>query len=267
MFKDFAKGVFYLPAYAVSGISALLLGATYLDQEGEKQNFRGIFGLAVDAVRFVGNFILDATKFVARGITNFITNHQKAIAVAFWSSLVLAGAAALTVAFWPAALAAVTEFTVAGVSIASLVGTGYLAQVGAVAAAATVATSAVVYVGAAVINTFTAIGAFFSGRKKGSPSDFEKSGEENRTKLDGQSRRNPLFDLNAKPGNTSGLNRMNRSGTSSESSSESSAEDTQPVYSAALFRKAPVNLEAVGKSASDELDSTVNVTAMNGTGF
>lgn len=225
-FKQFATGVFYLPALALSGITALTFGATYLDKEGEERNFRGLFGLAVDGVRAVANFAFDAAKFVARGITNFIANHQKAIAVAFWSSLVVAGAAALAVAFWPAALAAVTGFTVGGVSIASLVGTGYLAQVGAVAGVAAVATSAAVYVSAAFINTINAIASLFSSRKGGGtpPPQSGGSGEPD---ADHQTGRNPLSGLNNDLANNSGL----RSGTSSEASSD----DQPPALSKPLF--------------------------------
>lgn len=254
-FKQFATGVFYLPARAVSGISALMLGATYLDKDGEEQNFRGIFGLAVDAVRFVGNFILDATKFVARGITNFITNHQKAISVAFWSSLALAGAAALTVAFWPAALAAVTGFSVGGVSIASLVGTGYFAQVGAVAGVAAAATSAAVYVGATIINTITAIGSFFAGRKKGNSPEFGKQAPDSAKDLDEQPRRNPLFDLNAQPDLTADLGAAKRSGTSSDSTSE----DQPPVHTGPLFTAESTSVvNPIVTPVQDEPTSTVS---------
>ena len=67
------------------------------------------------------------------------------------------GAAALTVAFWPAALAAVTGFTIAGYSIASVVGAGFAAQVAATAGVGAILASAAVYAIATVVNLITAI--------------------------------------------------------------------------------------------------------------
>ncbi|MBL7481704.1 hypothetical protein [Legionella bononiensis] len=160
-FMDFATGVFYLPARIFSGMTNLLLGSTYIDDEGEEAKRPGLFSVIIDAFKMVGNFIFDATKAVARGVSAFISNHQKAIAVAFWASLATAGLAVLSVAFWPAALSAVANFAIGGVSIASLVGTGFAAQLSAIGGVAAVATSAVVYVGAAIINTITGIRDFF----------------------------------------------------------------------------------------------------------
>ena len=160
-FKDFATGVFYLPARTFSGMTNLLLGSTYIDDEGEEAKRPGLFSVIIDAFKMVGNFIFDAIKAVARGVSTFISNHQKAIAVAFWASLATAGLAVLSVAFWPAALSAVANFAIGGVSIASLVGTGFAAQLSAIGGVAAVATSAVVYVGAAIINTITGIRDFF----------------------------------------------------------------------------------------------------------
>jgi hypothetical protein len=175
-FKELATGAFYLPARIFSGITGLLLGEDYVNSKGKKAVFNGLFGVTVDAVKFVlnvllgavqyiANSLLNAAKYLVRGISNFIGNHQKAIAVAFWSSLVVAGAAALTVALWPAALAAVTGFTIGGISIASLVGTGFAAQVAATGGVAAIATSAVVFTGAAIVNTLTGIRDFFVNRR------------------------------------------------------------------------------------------------------
>ncbi|KTD49293.1 hypothetical protein [Legionella quateirensis] len=160
-FKDIATGVFYLPARIFSGMTNILLGSTYIDDDGEEAKRPGLFSVIIDAFKMVGNFIFDAIKAVARGISTFISNHQKAIAVAFWASLATAGLAVLSVAFWPAALSAVANFAIGGVSIASLVGTAYVAQLCAIGGVAAVATSAVVYVGAAIINTITGIRDFF----------------------------------------------------------------------------------------------------------
>lgn len=59
----------------------------------------------------------------------------------------------LFVFFWPGALAAVTTFSIGGLSIASLVGTNVIAQMAVVAALAYVATSAAVYIPAGIFNS------------------------------------------------------------------------------------------------------------------
>lgn len=252
-FKQFATGAFYLPARAFSGITSLLLGSTYIDKDGDEQNFRGLFGLTVDAVKFVTNMILDATKFVVRGVSNFIANHQKAISVAFWSSLVVAGAAALTVAFWPAALAAVTSFSIAGVSIASVVGTGFAAQVSAVAAVGAIATSALVYTGAAIYNTITGIRDFFVNRRKAA--ETGKEGQLDTTAdatKDTRKERNPLFDLNAKPTQTATAKRES-------TSSNSSSEDAAPVQTKQLFNAVPNKAPVVVQEATATTGVTVSM--------
>lgn len=162
--NDFFGNVFLAPAWTFSKVTDLLLGSYKRNQNGDILRVRksesntnsGLFGT-----------ILDVLKYSARAVSNFIYNHQTAIAIAFWSSLALAGAAALTVFLWPAALAAVTTFSIYGVSIASLVGTGLAAQVGAVAALTAAATSSVVFVSAAIVNTLNAVISFFSSRSPG----------------------------------------------------------------------------------------------------
>lgn len=168
-FKEFMKGAFYLPARVFSGLSNLTLGSyqkynngtVRTDQEGNPQTNRGLLGLAVDATRFIVNFVFDAVKYIARSISNFISNHLKAIAVAFWVSLAVAAIVAITVALWPAALAAITSISIAGVSIASVVGTGVAAQVFATAGVAAFLSGAAVLLTAAVVNTYVAIRDFF----------------------------------------------------------------------------------------------------------
>lgn len=161
-FKQFAYALYTLPAKIFAGIVSLVLGDFARRNDGaavKGEGFRGLLGL-----------ILDGVKYLGKSVTNFLQDHKKAIAAAFWGSLLVAGAAVLTVAFWPAALAAVTGFSVYGVSIASLVGTGFAAQLAGVAAAATVLTSALVYTTATVVNTFNAIKNFFTGTKASMPS-------------------------------------------------------------------------------------------------
>ncbi len=148
--KEFFTGFFYSPAIAFSGLTNLLLGSYKRDTDdnikkastAESNTNPGILG-----------YFLNAVMYVARGVSNFIYNHKTAIATAFWASLVLAGAAALTVFLWPAALTAVATFSIYGLSIAGIVGAEAAAQIGAIAALTFVATSVATYVGAGVVNT------------------------------------------------------------------------------------------------------------------
>lgn len=217
-FKDVATGAFYLPARVFSGMTNLLLGSTSYDKYGDEEHSRGLFGFVVDSAKFVANLLLDATKYVARGVSNFVADHKKAIAVAFWASLAVAGAVALTVAFWPAALAAVVNFTVAGVSIASLVGSGFVAQVAATAGLAAIATSAAVYVGATIVNAYTTVRDFFVSRKPAAPAF---SG-------DAPSVSEPTISATA----LSGLSTQ-----SALQKSSSSEDDAEPVQTPGLFQE------------------------------
>ncbi|CAM2744777.1 hypothetical protein [Legionella worsleiensis] len=161
-FKDFVKGVAYAPAWILSGIFKLILGYTYLDKDGQEKKGTGLFSIVTAGLDILAQGVIAAVDYVARGFSGLIANHAKAISVAFWTSLAVAGLAVLSVAFWPAALAAVVNFTVAGVSIASLVGAGYVPQLLAVGGLAYLATSASVYVVAAVVNTINGIRDFFT---------------------------------------------------------------------------------------------------------
>ncbi len=159
--KDIASKVFHFPAALLSGLSGFLFGSyqkfengDYItDKNGKALTNPGLFGYL--AMGFTATF---------RAVSNFVSNHETAIATAFWASLVVAGAAALTLALWPAALAAVAGFSVFGLSIAALVGTGVVAQVGVAAALAAAATSVAVYAGAAVVNSFIAVKNWIGNR-------------------------------------------------------------------------------------------------------
>lgn len=168
-FKDFMIKVAYLPGTAFSGLVNLLLGSTKRNEAGKVVAVnRGLFGLVLDGAKFVGSAIAD-----------FISNHKKAIATAFWASLAVAGAAALTVFLWPAALAAVTTFSIYGLSIAGVVGANTLLQIGAVSALAFAATSVATYLTAAAVNAISAIANCFKrpSSKKEEP-DSSSSDEE-----------------------------------------------------------------------------------------
>ena len=160
-FTDFAKAAFLAPATLLSGITDLVFGSYQRNTKGDIKS--DLDNRNLTNTGLLGN-VLNGIKFAGRAVSNFISNHKQAIAVAFWTSLVLAGAAALTVFLWPAALAAVTTFSIAGVSIASVVGTGLAAQVAAVGVLTAAANSVAVYTVAAVANTISAISTFFADR-------------------------------------------------------------------------------------------------------
>lgn len=162
-FKGFLKSFFMLPADILSGLTKLLLGSDNLDERGDPK-----FDKQGSIIRNPGVFgyIAQGFLYLTKGIGNFVSHHKTAIATAFWASLAVGGAAALTVAFWPVALAAVVGFSVAGFSIAALVGTGFVAQVSAVAALAAATTSVAVYAAATVINAISGLHHWFTGHSK-----------------------------------------------------------------------------------------------------
>lgn len=174
MIKEFFRGAFLLPAKAFSGLNGLLFGSykyeqdkdgIVVDKNGDKVIQKGFRNVREVEPGILGS-ILDGIKFLGRTLSNFVHNHEQAIATAFWTSLVVAGAAVLTVFLLPAALAAVTTFTIAGVSIASVVGTGLVAQLGAVAAVAAAVTSAAVYLTAGITNTINWISDCFTSKNE-----------------------------------------------------------------------------------------------------
>lgn len=106
--------------------------------------------LAVRALTAIAEFAMKAVTWVAGAITNFVSNHKKAITNIFWITLALAATAAvigaIVAAANPVAFAAFVGFTVGGVSIASIAGASVAAQIGvtaAIVAAATVITSGI----------------------------------------------------------------------------------------------------------------------------
>ncbi|HAT1596633.1 TPA: lpg2884 family Dot/Icm T4SS effector [Legionella pneumophila] len=238
--KQFATGVFYLPAAVFSGLTNLFLGSYAKDKRGnyiqdEDGNYvrnRGLIGLTLDAVKYLGT-----------SVANFISNHQKAISVAFWSSLVVAGAAALTVAFWPAALAAVVNFSVFGVSIASVVGAGYAAQVAATAGVAAALTSTGVYLGASIVNAFNALRECISNLRSKKPSSNPEFTPVNDETFD-EGRRNQF----------SGLNKGSEQQAPKLSSS--SSEDEEPVHTPTVFAQP----KDVAPEVVENPTSTVSLT-------
>ncbi|WP_454784928.1 hypothetical protein [Legionella sp. WA2024007413] len=139
-FKQFMKTVAYLPANAFTGVVKSVLG--YTDNKGIAH--RGLLGLVTDGIKFVG-----------RSISDFLSEHKKAITTAAWLTLAAAGAVALTLFLWPAALTAVASFSIYGFSIAGIAGANALAQIGLASLLAGAAVSAATYVGAAAGNFFS----------------------------------------------------------------------------------------------------------------
>ncbi|MCL9682986.1 hypothetical protein [Legionella maioricensis] len=162
-FRQFARAAFLFPATVLGGITDLLLGSYKRKATGEIRTDAD--GNALTRPGLLSS-ILDGIKYVARGVANFVYNHRQAIATAAWASLLVAGAAALTVFLWPAALAFATTFSIAGYSIASVVGANVVAQIAAVGVVGAVATSAAVYTVAAIANTISAISSFFASRSR-----------------------------------------------------------------------------------------------------
>lgn len=159
---------FQLPARAFTSLIGLVLGDFARTKEGipttTKNPFLGLLGAVLEVCKWA----LDLVAKIGRSMTYFLSNHHKAIASAFWISALVGGAAALTVAFWPAALATLTSLSILGYSIASLVGTGFAAQVAAIGGVAAVVASATVYSVAAIANFASFIKGCFS---KKSPED------------------------------------------------------------------------------------------------
>ena len=184
--KEVGYEILVSPATVLSGISSLLFGSNKRTKNDGYE--KDVYGNEKINNGILGS-ILDGVKYVGRAVSNFLHDHKKAIATAFWASLVLAGAAALTVFLWPAALAAVTTFTVAGFSIAGVVGANVALQIGAVAALTTVATSAAVYTVAAIANTINFFIKCCAPKKPGSSDGFTETNGAEVLKANGSAQR------------------------------------------------------------------------------
>jgi hypothetical protein len=180
--QQFMRDVAYLPATAFSGLVNILFGYTkknkkgqpIRDEEGNPEINRGILSLTLDAIKFITRFIADV-----------IGNNRKEIAIGFWTSSLLGGAAALTVFLWPAALAAVATFSVFGISIASVVGTNALVQIGAIAALSFTTTTLLTWTITLIVNATNAIRQYVANSGKPKPYESpESSAEEELPEMD-----------------------------------------------------------------------------------
>lgn len=143
----FLKSLYTAPAKAVTFVTALIFGGELT----EGYEIPGLVGMVANGV-----------KGVSTSFSKLIKGQETTIATALWAAIVLAAAATATVVFVPAVLAAVVGFSVAGVSIASLVGSAFVAQVAAVAILTAAATFSSVISVAAAIGVVSAIKGLFT---------------------------------------------------------------------------------------------------------
>ncbi|WP_133133940.1 hypothetical protein [Legionella parisiensis] len=165
----------YLPANAFTGLSNLLLGSTVkvTDRDGVEKVKMGRDGKPVTTPGLVG-YIAEGIKIASRSTADFLSNHKKAIATAAWLSLLAAGAVALTLFLWPAALTAVATFSIGGLSIAAIAGASTVAQIGLAAGLAAAAASVATYVTAAAGNAINWLAECCKGlRSKSQKNKFE----------------------------------------------------------------------------------------------
>lgn len=176
-FKEFMGHVAMAPANAFSGLTSLILGSYQRtkggriktdDETGEKlENWSLLYILTTAA--HIG---IEGIKRAGVAVAEFVSEHKKAIAAAAWISLLAAGAVALTLFLWPAALAAVASFSIGGLSIAAIAGPSALAQIGLAAGLTAAAASVATYVSAAVVKGVSALIDFCKGCRKSSQSSL-----------------------------------------------------------------------------------------------
>lgn len=221
------KFLFRLPAFLLEGLMLFIFGSD--------RSFPGVIGGAINLVKG----LLSMVKSVFNGLTNLVSDNTDAIASAFWVSLLVGGAAALTVAYSPAALAAVVGFKVLGYSIASVVGSSFTAQVAATAGVGAVLGSAAVYSMATVIN-FCRFVSNCCFPKKREQAGFVFEAEE--TKVEAK-------------GSATALSQLG--GSVSANSSTMSAEKA-PTHVSSLHKKTP----AVNAVTNQQVDALMSSSMM-----
>lgn len=186
----FGHTIYNLPSTIATGTANLIFGnkdilnardekgALRLDKETKKPiirsydflsltdraRYNGLVGMVLGA----GQYALSFGSWLSHQVSSFVSNHETAIKRGFWISLAVAGVAAASAAVLafalPAAFAAVTGFSVLGLSIASIAGSSLVAQVfvsAGLAAGLSVAGTAAV---ASIANTVEYIGSLFTVR-------------------------------------------------------------------------------------------------------
>ncbi|MFI4919230.1 MAG: hypothetical protein ACHP65_06720, partial [Legionellales bacterium] len=149
--KEVGLGFYNFPGTLISGVTDIIFGNDDEKGTGPLETARrlGLVGLVTTGL---------STSLHA--IAGFVRAHRQAITNAFWIALGVAAAvaiaAAVTAIFAPEILAAVVGFSLFGISVATLAGAGFIAQLGVLsglaAAAAATATFAVATVYNAVVS-------------------------------------------------------------------------------------------------------------------
>lgn len=225
----FLKSLYTAPAKAVTFVTTLILGGELT----EGKTIPGLVGL-----------VLNGVKGVATSFSKLIKGQETTIATALWAAIILSAAAAATVAFVPAVLAAVVGFSVAGVSIASLVGSSFIAQVAAVAALTGLAAMTSVFSVAAAVGVVRAIKGLFT--KADAP-----AGDDN-----GPAAPAEEVVVDSTAAITAGLTEANKDEATVVAAVAPTQEDA-PVNSPALFAPAPAEDDA-------EVDQeNANINSMN----
>lgn len=231
-FGDF---IYNLPSTIASGTANIIFGNKDLSyarkQDGSIQYYDGqpvrrhykhlsfldrvrIAGL-VGLVLGAGRLLLDAASWLSHQVSAFVRDHETAIKRGFWIALAVASVAAATAALvafaWPAAFAALTGYTLLGVSIASLAGPSLVAQIFVSAGLAAAFSSMITAAVAGTANTISYIKSLFSERDvDNSLSDDEDSQFMNSRQLykdfsRQQDQRQQLEQIELSQGNSRGL--------------------------------------------------------------
>jgi hypothetical protein len=145
--RQAGSAVYNLPSSIAVGISTLFVGNP--EYQGKTGFLNGFLSLGI-----VGSLYL-----AVRSVSSFLNNNRNAINLAFWVALGFAAAVAVAgavMALWfPAALAAVTGFSIYGISIAAIAGANVVAQVAVASGLVAGAAAALTFAGTALVNLVT----------------------------------------------------------------------------------------------------------------
>lgn len=151
--EGWGSWLFHIPGNLLSGIMGYLLGYSTKEkaendngeeEEVEKEHY-GLLSL-----------ILTGLKNTGVGFANVLANNKTATSIAAWASLIVGGAFALTLFLWPAALAAVVNYSLYGLSIAAATANPAL-QIAIAGGLAYAATSVLSWAGAILVSGITGL--------------------------------------------------------------------------------------------------------------
>lgn len=154
LLKKIAVGAIELPATIFIKMIQFVFGATERYDDGTVKLNKAKQPLIMDGLL---GWLLKGIAAIGRSISDFVATHKNVIVAAFWVSAAVAGAVALTLYLWPAALTTVAAYELYGYSIAGIIGADPLLQIGLAAVLSFITASIVTYVSAAAINIVTAI--------------------------------------------------------------------------------------------------------------